>query len=171
MNVKRIQSVCITVIFWVLIGSLFGGCVSKQRYQDQVNLSEDLARQLEEEKARRSTLEGKVAALKRRLEAFKSDHASDKKGEGIREGLQALEGALDLAGEMGDEIEKILQGNLKGLKEEYEETLEKTKKEILKFKDRLENDEDLLRLRKEIRKKIEELLSVIDKIDSNIDKN
>lgn len=164
MSVKRIQSIRIAVIFLVLIASLMGGCVSKQRYQDQVNLSEDLARQLEEEKARRSTLEEKVAALKKRLEAFKSDHAADKKGEG----LQALEGALDLAGEMGDEIEKVLQGNLIKLKEKYEETLKKTKKEISKFKDRLGNsDEDLLKLKKEIGKKIEELLSIIDKIDSN----
>jgi len=170
MRAQRIRSIGIALIFLVWTGSLLGGCVSKQAYEDQVDQNEELARLLDEEKARRGKLEEELTVLKGRFEALQADLAAAKeaaaKGQGLKEGLQALEGALDLAGEMGDKIDKNLQGNLKGLKEEYNDTLEMTKKEIARFKNKLEGDEDLRKLRKEILKQAEELLALVDEFNT-----
>ncbi len=168
MKNTSLRSVGIILVSMVLL-SILGACVSKQRYREQVDRSETLEKQLEEERARRTTLEEDIAVLKEHIEALEAEPgeaSAEKSIEGIKKGFRALEEALGLAGKMGGEIEKGLRGNLKGLKERYEETLSETKKEIAKLKDRLESDEDLRKIRKEIRTQVAALLALIDEIDA-----
>lgn len=158
------------VIPFVLMSLFTGGCVSKPRFEEQVEVSKALSMQLQEEKERRGELEKEVLALKDQFEKLKSGFITAKASTldlmgKSDERLLLLENARQLTIKVGSQIKNIFKDKFDGVKKEYEDVLKQAEEKISHFKDSLNEKEiDFPRLRRKVKEKIEELKTFLEKL-------
>ncbi|MFQ5579261.1 MAG: OmpA family protein [Nitrospiria bacterium] len=119
----------------VLIPFLFGGCVTKSRFETQVAETQSLSEQLQNQTRKRAMLEEELSKLKRQLKMTESNLADARQAAADQETtlgnrIGVLEEQLALSKDMGSKTQQELKNKMIKLKGEHETDIRKKKQEI-----------------------------------------